>query len=102
MSTHKDPNTTTTRKQPKKTTREKEQVPGMGTKLVTNINKAHQVFGHIGSDVVRASCKHLGWKLVKKASTPCASCAVAKMKRKPSYPPKDTSLGIKILAEDCS
>ena len=79
---HKDPNTTTTRKQPGKSTEEQEQIPGMGTKLVTNINKAHQVFGHIGSDAVRASCKHLGWKLVKKASTPCASCAVAKMKRK--------------------
>ena len=65
----------------------------MGTKLVTNINKAHQVFGHIGSDAVRASCKHLGWKLVKKANTTCASCAVAKMKRKTIIPTKRHIIG---------
>ena len=61
--------------------------------MVTNINKAHQVFGHIGSDAVCASCKHMDWKFVRKASVPCASCVVAKMKRKTIIPTKGHIIG---------
>lgn len=47
-----------------------------------NLNKAHEVFGHMGEANTRRNCEHLGIKLKKVAFKPCKDCAIGKAKQK--------------------
>jgi hypothetical protein len=50
--------------------------------LKINIEKAHQLLGHMNEATTRATAKVLGWDIVRGALKPCESCAVGKAKQK--------------------
>jgi hypothetical protein len=52
-----------------------------------NIQKAHQLLGHMSNETTRATAKALAWELTKGSMEPCESCAVGKAKQK-SVPKK--------------
>jgi hypothetical protein len=47
-----------------------------------NIEKAHQLMGHMSEDSTRATAMALGWEIVRGSLQPCESCTVGKAKQK--------------------
>jgi hypothetical protein len=47
-----------------------------------NIERAHQLLGHMSEDSTRATAKALGWEIVRGSLQPCKSCSVGKAKQK--------------------
>jgi hypothetical protein len=47
-----------------------------------NIEKAHQLLGHVSEDSTRAIAIALGWKIVRGLLQPCEYCAVGNAKQK--------------------
>ena len=44
--------------------------------------QAHDTFVHTNMDSVRATCKHLNWKITRGSLKPCESCGIGKAKKK--------------------
>jgi hypothetical protein len=47
-----------------------------------NIDKAHQLLGHMSNDTTRARAEALGWEIMRESMQPCESCAVGKAEQK--------------------
>jgi hypothetical protein len=59
-----------------------DEVAGIGTtQMRLNIQRAHELLGHMGEDMTRKAAKHLGWEITKGVLAPCESCAVGKAKQ---------------------
>jgi len=60
-----------------------QEVAGVGTThMRLNIQRAHDLLGHMHEDMARKSAKHLGWALTRGNLPTCESCAVGKAKQK--------------------
>ena len=59
------------------------EVAGVGTEQVSmSYRKAHEVLGHMSSELVRKTAHVLGWRLTTKIEAVCEACTVGKAKQK--------------------
>ena len=50
--------------------------------MKVNINKAHELLGHMNEYANRVVAKALGWKIMRGPMKPCEACSIRRSKQK--------------------